>query len=136
MTQPRNLVLVALAAVVTTLAGCASIPSDFEQIPSRTWQEPESTHLGEFFSRYAPDDPELNFVDLDVLAVGPAAKDAGIAFDDYWNSPAAVPIAAHPNLHVFLLEGSRPRQTCDPERGPSTQCSIPTKPSVRPFLKN
>jgi putative cardiolipin synthase len=39
-------------------------------------------------------DPELNFVDLDVLAVGPAAKDAGIAFDDYWNSPAAVPIAA------------------------------------------
>jgi putative cardiolipin synthase len=38
-------------------------------------------------------DPELNFRDLDVLAVGPAAKDAGAAFDMYWNSPAAVPIA-------------------------------------------
>jgi len=37
-------------------------------------------------------DPELNFLDLDVLAVGPAAREAGAAFDDYWNSPAAVPI--------------------------------------------
>lgn len=37
-------------------------------------------------------DPELNFRDLDVLAVGPAAKEAGAAFDMYWNSPAAVPI--------------------------------------------
>jgi putative cardiolipin synthase len=39
-------------------------------------------------------DEELNFRDLDVLAVGPAAKDAGAAFDVYWNSPAAVPIDA------------------------------------------
>jgi putative cardiolipin synthase len=38
-------------------------------------------------------DPKLNFRDLDVLAVGPAAKEAGAAFDMYWNSPAAVPIA-------------------------------------------
>ena len=38
-------------------------------------------------------DPKLNFRDLDVLAVGPAAKEAGDAFDLYWNSPAAVPIA-------------------------------------------
>ena len=38
-------------------------------------------------------DPELNFRDLDVLAVGPAAKEAGDAYDIYWNSPAAVPIA-------------------------------------------
>jgi putative cardiolipin synthase len=37
-------------------------------------------------------DEELNFRDLDVLAVGPAAKEAGEAFDMYWNSPAAVPI--------------------------------------------
>jgi len=37
-------------------------------------------------------DPELNFRDLDVLAIGPAAKEAGRAFDLYWNSPAAVPI--------------------------------------------
>jgi putative cardiolipin synthase len=37
-------------------------------------------------------DEKLNFRDLDVLAVGQAAKQAGKAFDAYWNSPAAVPI--------------------------------------------
>jgi putative cardiolipin synthase len=37
-------------------------------------------------------DEKLNFRDLDVLAVGKAARDAGDAFDMYWNSPAAVPI--------------------------------------------
>ena len=37
-------------------------------------------------------DPELNFRDIDVLTVGPAARDAGAAFDEYWNGPAAVPI--------------------------------------------
>ncbi|WP_269526675.1 phospholipase D family protein [Coraliomargarita parva] len=39
-------------------------------------------------------DPELNFHDLDVLAVGPAAQEAGQAFDLFWNAPAAVPIEA------------------------------------------
>jgi len=38
-------------------------------------------------------DAKANFRDLDVLAVGPAAKEAGAAFDTYWNSPAAVPIS-------------------------------------------
>ena len=37
-------------------------------------------------------DPNLNFHDLDVLAVGGAARKAGTAFDVYWNSPYAVPI--------------------------------------------
>jgi putative cardiolipin synthase len=37
-------------------------------------------------------DPDLNFHDLDVLAVGAAAQAAGQAFDMYWNSPYAVPI--------------------------------------------
>ncbi len=37
-------------------------------------------------------DPKLNFRDLDVLTVGPAAREAGAAFDDYWNSRRAVPI--------------------------------------------
>ncbi len=39
-------------------------------------------------------DPDLNFHDLDVLAVGPVAAEAGAAFDLYWNSAAAVPIEA------------------------------------------
>lgn len=37
-------------------------------------------------------DPKLNFHDLDVLAVGPAAQEAGGAYDLYWNSRYAVPI--------------------------------------------
>jgi len=39
-------------------------------------------------------DPKLNFRDLDVLAVGSAAKQAGVAYDMYWNSPWAVPVTA------------------------------------------
>ena len=35
---------------------------------------------------------DMNFGDLDVLGVGPVARDAGSAFDDYWNSEAAVPV--------------------------------------------
>ena len=38
--------------------------------------------------------PKLNFHDLDVLAVGPAAQEAGAAYDLYWNSPRSVPISA------------------------------------------
>ena len=49
---------------------------------------PRSDHVDDYFGV----DEKLNFRDLDVLAVGPAAKEAGDAFDMYWNSPAAVPI--------------------------------------------
>ena len=37
-------------------------------------------------------DTKANFFDLDVLATGPAAREAGHAFDEYWNSKYAVPI--------------------------------------------
>jgi phosphatidylserine/phosphatidylglycerophosphate/cardiolipin synthase-like enzyme len=36
---------------------------------------------------------DMNFGDLDVLGFGPVARDAGSAFDDYWNSEAAVPVS-------------------------------------------
>lgn len=35
-----------------------------------------------------------NFCDLDVLAVGPVVAEVSRSFDDYWNSPWAVPIGA------------------------------------------
>lgn len=38
-------------------------------------------------------DPELSFRDLDVLAAGEAAQDAGSAYDLYWNSDLSVPIS-------------------------------------------
>ncbi len=37
-------------------------------------------------------DTNANFFDLDVLTVGQGAKEAGAAFDEYWNSRYAVPI--------------------------------------------
>jgi putative cardiolipin synthase len=48
---------------------------------------------------YFEADPELAFADLDVLAVGPVARDVSAAFDRYWNSEPACPVAA-------LAEGS------------------------------
>lgn len=39
-------------------------------------------------------DPALDFADLDVLAAGPIADDVAAAFDDYWNSALAYPLAA------------------------------------------
>ena len=44
----------------------------------------------EYFSA----DPDVNFRDLDLLLFGPAVQQASAIFDDYWNSSAAVPIAA------------------------------------------
>jgi putative cardiolipin synthase len=38
--------------------------------------------------------PDLEFGDLDVLAVGPVVQEVSDAFDRYWNSPAAYPISA------------------------------------------
>jgi putative cardiolipin synthase len=37
-------------------------------------------------------DTKANFFDLDVLTVGQGAREAGAAFDEYWNSKYAVPI--------------------------------------------
>jgi putative cardiolipin synthase len=37
---------------------------------------------------------EFNFHDLDVLGIGPIAREASAAFDDYWNSELVMPISA------------------------------------------
>lgn len=38
--------------------------------------------------------PDLDYGDLDVLAVGPVAREVSTSFDAFWNTEAAVPIAA------------------------------------------
>ena len=38
--------------------------------------------------------PDSDFADLDVLAAGPVVTQFSDSFDEYWNSEAAVPIAA------------------------------------------
>ena len=49
-----------------------------------------------------------NFRDVDMLASGPIVREIGRQFDDYWNSPLAVPVAA---FNVTLAErwGQRER---------------------------
>ncbi|MGN6653765.1 MAG: phospholipase D family protein [Rhodanobacter sp.] len=43
---------------------------------------------------YFDADSNVNFRDLDMLLLGPAVSDASAIFDEFWNSPAAVPIEA------------------------------------------
>jgi cardiolipin synthase C len=45
--------------------------------------------------------PQANFRDLDVVAVGPVVRDIGHTFDMYWNSQWAFPIASlHDDAHT------------------------------------
>jgi putative cardiolipin synthase len=50
--------------MLLALTACASIPADFKQVPSYSWQKPEQTSLGVFFDGYAPADPSLSGVHL------------------------------------------------------------------------
>ena len=54
-------------------------------------------------------DTKANFFDLDVLTVGQGAREAGAAFDEYWNSKYAVPIEVlhHENYSQQELEEAR-----------------------------
>jgi putative cardiolipin synthase len=45
-------------------------------------------------NEYFEADPNLEFADLDVIAVGPAAREVSTAFDRYWNSELAYPVSA------------------------------------------
>ncbi len=38
--------------------------------------------------------PQVNFKDMDLLAVGPIARDVSACFDEFWNSEWAIPISA------------------------------------------
>ena len=42
--------------------------------------------------------PDVNFADLDLIAIGPAARQVGADFDLYWQSEHAVPMAAWRSL--------------------------------------
>jgi putative cardiolipin synthase len=62
-------------------------------------------------SEYFMRNPRANFVDLDVLAIGPAAGAQALAFDRYWNSEQAWPIAAVANggqAHLPPASPARP----------------------------
>lgn len=44
-------------------------------------------------NEYFEADPDIAFSDLDVLAIGPVARQVSTAFDKYWNSELAYPIS-------------------------------------------
>ena len=63
--KPHNrLKTIFSCAMLLALTACASIPADFEQVPSHTWQHPEQTQLGTFFDEFAPTDRSLSGVRL------------------------------------------------------------------------
>jgi putative cardiolipin synthase len=45
-------------------------------------------------NEYFEADPDLEFADLDVLAVGPVAREVSTSFDRYWNSELAYPVSS------------------------------------------
>lgn len=53
-----------LISVFLFLGACASLPEDFEQIPSVGWPHPEQTTLGAFIAETAPEDKTLSGVEL------------------------------------------------------------------------
>ncbi|KPJ91460.1 MAG: hypothetical protein AMJ55_11745 [Gammaproteobacteria bacterium SG8_15] len=44
-------------------------------------------------NEYYDADPNVNFKDFDVLALGPVAQEVTASFDKYWNSDLAIPVA-------------------------------------------
>jgi len=57
-------------------------------------------------NEYFEADPDLAFADLDVLGIGPVARDVSSAFDRYWNSelayPASILLDEHPTSESVL----------------------------------
>ena len=56
-------------------------------------------------NEYFEADPDLAFADLDVIGVGPVARDVSIAFDRYWNNELAYPVS------VLIDKPSTPEET-------------------------
>jgi len=57
-------------------------------------------------NEYFNADPELAFVDLDVLSIGPVAREVSSSFDLYWNSELSYPISTL--VEDFCRQKSKP----------------------------
>lgn len=86
-------------------------------------------------AEYFTQNQTTNFVDLDVLAAGPAVRQLSSAFDAYWNSEFAYPVqtlapepsTAHPPEQK---DGNYPPPVAVPNRpeGPPQHIEVPTQP--------
>lgn len=86
-------------------------------------------------AEYFTQDKTTNFVDLDVLAAGPAVRQLSAAFDTYWNSEFAYPVQAlvpeHSDAHPpAQKDGNYPPPVSMASRpeGPPQRIDVPTSP--------
>lgn len=86
-------------------------------------------------AEYFTQDKNTNFVDLDVLAAGPAVRQLSAAFDSYWNSEFAYPVQAlvpePSNAHPpEQKDGNYPPPVSAARRpeGPPQHIDVPTSP--------
>lgn len=63
----------------------------------------------EYFGR----DPSFNFQDMDAIALGDVAADAGRAFDLFWNADLALPVAALNNKSEEILTPAQSMQLAE-----------------------
>jgi len=54
-------------------------------------------------NRYYDMDPEFNFLDRDVLVIGPAVVDMVKSFNEYWNDPIVVELHQLEDVHTHLF---------------------------------
>ncbi len=78
----------------------------------------------------------VEFTDLDVVAIGPVVRDVSDAFDLYWNSPSAYPIASlvpAPADGRALLEGAFAATRADPDAS-AYLAALRDSPQVRELV--
>lgn len=64
-------------------------------------------------NEYFVADPEFDFLDIDVLVVGPIAQDVSRAFDEYWNHELSYPITTLSDDFVTEEQVARGREELD-----------------------
>jgi putative cardiolipin synthase len=64
-------------------------------------------------NEYFEADPDLAFADLDVMAIGPVAKEVSASFDKYWNSELAYPASVLIEESPTSEEIKRKREALD-----------------------
>jgi len=59
---------------------------------------------------------DVNFEDMDIMAVGPIAKEVSAGFDEYWNHELAIPIQAFVSQEPAAEDIQKARRTLDDHR--------------------
>ena len=60
--------------------------------------------------------PDINFEDLDIMAIGPITREVSVGFDEYWNHELAIPIRAFVSQDPAAEDVQKGRQMLDQHR--------------------